>query len=128
LDSKENNIFYVGIREPIESRRFLLECSKEVIKSLQKYERFRNIRAEKIKHIMELKNLMLDINKQNQELKDKLPKTRLTGSFEKKKSSKKIEKSKITLKKRNTELDKLENELNAIEEKLSSLVNSTKSK
>ena len=119
---KEEDVFYVGVREPVESRRILLECSKDVITSLRRYERFKNIRAEKIERIIELKNIMLELNKLNLELKDRLPRTWLKASSKEEKKSKIEEKSRITYTKKDSELDKLERELSIVEEKLSSLI------
>ncbi len=53
-----DNIFYVGIKNPIDVRKNLLESSKYIIKNLQRHERFKAIRGEKIGQIMKLKEIM----------------------------------------------------------------------
>jgi len=124
--SEKEKMFYVGIKEPIDLRRNLLEYSKMVVKSLQKYEKFKDLRREKIEHILKLKSAIREIKKLNNDLLLKLPETKI--KFERKerkkipKGKKEIEEelSKKEIIKMN-ELEKLEAELSSIEAKLNTL-------
>lgn len=69
----KEDFFYVGIKEPVELRRSLLESSKLVIQNLQKYEKIRGIREEKLKQTEELKNLLAEIKRLNNKLKAAFP-------------------------------------------------------
>ena len=107
----KENTFHVGIKDPIELRKNLLESSRDIIKSLQKHERFKAIREEKIEQIIKLKNVMGDIEKLNKRFKAELPKIELRAKKEE--ISKKYKKTKPF---RNiSEVEKLEKELDFIE-------------
>ena len=111
-----DDIFYVGIKEPIEVRRLLLECSKQILQSLQDYENLSEIREEKIKKMIQLRNIIKEIYSLNSELNRALPKAQLRASQEEKPE---LEKTPIVDRKK--ELDSFEEELKKIEEKLNSL-------
>ena len=51
---KSENVFYIGIREPAEMRRNLLESARESIRFLQRYEKLKAIREEKFQTILQL--------------------------------------------------------------------------
>jgi len=146
MQSKDKkNVFYVGIKDPIEIRRSLLESSKEIVQLMQDFERFKDIREQKFLLKEELKKDIAAIQKMMKALKKAVPKTelrvRLMHEHEEyeeellkpKKKSKKSKKSKtskksstkkakpVEKKKPVTELDKLEDELRKIEEKLGNL-------
>ena len=110
----DENVFYVGIKEPIQLRRLLLECSKEILQSLQDYEKIQAIREEKIQNIMQLKTLIKEIYNLNSQLGRILPKAQLRASEE----PKQIIPSEH---RRRQELDTFQNQLDAIEQKLDSL-------
>ena len=57
----ENNQFYVNVSDPVQLRRLLLESSKQILQSLQDYERIQSIREEKIKYIMRLRHTIKEI-------------------------------------------------------------------
>jgi len=113
-------IFYVGLKDPTEVRRNLLESSKEIVVFLKTYENFKRIRILKVQEINKLKLLIQEASRLINKLRRDLPKTRLR------------EKSEATVKKGGTrrvsipprtktgmgEVEKLESELAAIEEKL----------
>lgn len=112
----KEDIFYVGIKNPLELRKNLLENSKNIIKNLQRHEHFKAIREEKIEQIMKLKSVMNDIKKLNIRLKAELPKTELRAKREKPAPSKKTTSLRKTPKK--SEIERLEKELDFIESKL----------
>lgn len=114
----KENIFHVGIKDPIELRKNLLESSRDIIKSLQKHERFKAIRERKIEQIIKLKNVMSDIEKLNKRLKAELPKIELRAK-EKEEIPKKYKKIKPSG--NISEVEKLEKELDFIESKLNEL-------
>ena len=120
---KEEKIFYVGIKEPFELRKNLLESSKMIIKSLQKYQKFKDIKLRKSEYLSELKDIIKEIKKLNLLLNSKLPETDIKLSRTVLPNGKKEPEETMTkadIKKKN-ELEKLESELSSIESKLDSL-------
>ena len=140
---EDDEVFYIGIKDPIEIRRSLLESSKETVQYLQRFERFKQVRAEKTNEIKKLKEMMHDIHVLVKKLKSALPKTKLRAKLHrheeeveavavknvvkktaKKKKAKKVEEviEEEEPKKPATELEKLEEELGEIEGRLTKLV------
>ena len=119
--SKEN--FFVGIRNPVNVRRLLLNSSKDVLDSLKDYEDFENLKAEKEKYVVELKRVMDEMLVLNRKLKKHLPKTPLHAppKYEKiaRKRSKKAPKTKMS--KVASKMDLLESELEKVESRLKAL-------
>ena len=120
--------YFVGIREPVQVRRSLLECTKEVIHHLQKYEQVKQPRVEKLKRILELKHIFEDIDKLNADLKAEFPKADLKFSpaekipiKEKKEFDDRNPKPVKVGRREANELEKLEAELNMIENRLNKL-------
>src|SRR3989344_960622 len=120
---EESNIFFVGVREPEEVKKNLLESLKE-------------IREEKARNISKLRDDIKELAGVASRLKAALPETKLriaVESFKKPKkkrhAGKKAEAQKTEVKKEAidkarrpvSELEKLEAELRAIERKLSAL-------
>ena len=144
MAEKEENVFFVGIREPNQVRRAILESSKDSLHALQQYERFKAVRIEKTKEILRLKRILKETDNLMVKLKAKLPKTSIRVKAEKasresqqiipievfetkklhRKNDKKSVKNKEVSKpvfikpRRLTEVEKLESELNDIEKKL----------
>lgn len=119
--AEKEKAFYVGIKDPVDLRRNLLEYSRMVVKSLQKYEKFKDARIRKIENIMSLKNIIKDIKKLNNDLVSKLPETK--AKTERRiipKGRKEEEVSREDVIKMD-ELEKLETELSSIEAKLNTL-------
>ena len=129
---KEEQMFYVGIKEPVELRKAILESIKGVLQSLKKYEELRPIREEKIRLVLQLKGEIREINNLVTKLKTELPKTEVgilqkeapeampkAESESKKKAVKTIKPA--PKKEIPTELEKLEAELSSIESKLSAI-------
>ena len=148
---KKPEVFYVGIKDPIELRRSLLESSKEIVQIMQDFERFKEMRQQKLQLKEQLKKNVTDLFSLVRDLKKALPKTELrikldrehhfakpegeseevmpnkkgkqkkTKAFAKKIA--KMEPKEEAVKSRKTlgELDKLEEELKRIEDKLGTL-------
>jgi len=144
--AESKNVFYVGIKEPIEVRKYVLETSKDIVQYLQRVEKFKSVRLEKTENLNKLKETMNELTRLVIKLKSSLPKTSLRTRLhkheeeimkeslakvlsEKEEPQKKfkIEEKKQTIKeapeirKPKTELEKLEAELNEIESKLTKL-------
>ena len=113
--------FFVGIYEPIDVRRNLLESSKELIKCLQTYERLEKIRNEKLKYYKEMKRVSAELDLLVNKLKQKLPNTGIRKMH-------KTEHKKIVVeelikpdKKFKSDMQKLQEQLEEIENQLKSL-------
>lgn len=127
---QQPGLFFVRVKDPVEVRRNILETLKEIVEVLHRFEKFRQLRHEKIEKISHLRVLLRQSNKMLGELRGKLPQTNLRAavsreapahkSHHKRKKSKSTE-EKAPQKKEMTEVEKLEAELSAIESKLKSL-------
>jgi hypothetical protein len=102
---------FVGIHEPVDVRRNLLESSKEVVESLQKYEKLNIIRLKKLKYFDDMKKVMEEINFLIVKLKEKMPKNKLRKNVEVAKSNSSIP--------RTNEMSKIETELKSLEREFS---------
>ena len=69
--------FFVGIYEPKDVRRNILECSKEVVDSLQIYESLTKIRSNKLKCYKEIRVLVDELHLLVSRLEKGLPKSHL---------------------------------------------------
>ncbi len=124
-----NELFFVQVREPTEIRRNIFETLKEIVEVLQRFEKFKQIRHEKLEKINHLRVLLRQTNKMLGELRSKLPQTNLRATVAREmpvhKHHKKKKKAKAAEekapKREVTEVEKLEAELSAIEAKLKSL-------
>ena len=117
--------FYVGLKEPRELRRQLLESSKGLIQLLQKYEHFKSASAEKEAQTERLKKILTDISMLVNRLKAALPKGipslgRIPGQVKTPKTRGKAANTTDVPKDRK-EISKLEEELREIESKLDKL-------
>lgn len=70
-----NELFFVGIKDPIEVRKELLTSSKQVIDSLKRYERYKNINDEKRSTILQLKRVFDELLILNKKMRGKFPST-----------------------------------------------------
>ncbi len=125
--AEENKTFYVGVNDPGELRKELLECSKEIITVLRTYDNISSVRKEKIERIIELGQVFGELKKLNFILKDKLPSNKIRAMPQKVKrviktkiaKTKALEKIPIkAVSKQTPEIRELENELMEIEERL----------
>lgn len=133
---EKKDVLYVGIKSPVELRRMILETTKDVVEMLQKYEKFRAVREEKIKTVNLLRDQIKEITRLVAKLKSDLPKVDIriklhkeqemveqekkaskTAGKPKKKKAEKKEKPAPKVKEL-SDLEKLEAELTSIEQKL----------
>lgn len=137
----KEEVFYVGIKEPIELKDSLLESAKDLMQYLERFDELKKIREEKKVQMDHLRNIINDITKDTNKLKRYLPKTKLRIHIheeEKPKKAKKTAVKKTVPKKKiapaprkeakpeehevsDEELAKLEEELSAIEGRLTKL-------
>ena len=136
---EKEEVFYVGVKDPIEIRRSLLESSKEIVQYLQRAERFKATRTEKAEQIAKLKQTMREITSLTRKLKTALPKTQIRArlhkheeevlkeeliekNIEAAKEKDKVEEEEIKEKPAGmSELEKLETELGEIESRLTKM-------
>ncbi|MBI2545620.1 hypothetical protein HYV81_00380 [Candidatus Woesearchaeota archaeon] len=117
----EDYSLFVGIPEPVQARKSTLECAKEIIRQLQRYEELKPIREEKVKLTLELRHIFEEIDKLNTDLKAQFPKAglklpeRIPIQETKKQAKNKISKKELN------EIEKLEQELSFIEGRLNKL-------
>ena len=126
---QDNEVFFVQVRDPAEVRRDILESLKDILELLQRFEKFKQKRHEKLQRILHLRKLVKDAHKLMGNMKLRLPQTNLRGVAPSeapkpvKKAAKKKEAKEVPKKeprKEKTELERLEEELSAIESKLKS--------
>jgi hypothetical protein len=123
----KDDIFYVGIEEPTELRRKILMGSKTLIDSLRRYEAYRELRAEKLAHIVQLKRLMDEIMILNKKLRSLMPGVQIPqaapeeaeASAPEPRAARKQKHAPVLSHK--SKLDLLQDQLSQIEKKLSSL-------
>ena len=133
MEKESEDILFVEIRGPSEVRRNILESLKNIVETLQRFEKFKHLRKEKIHSINKLSNDLKRMNKMLSDLKNAVPETKLR-EIKIKSVLKEEEKEKPKKKKHGkrhkeaeerqkplTEVDRLESELGAIEEKLRGL-------
>lgn len=138
--------FYVQVNHPLDIKRSLLESSREVLRAMQRFEKYKKIEAEKEKKMSELKRIGKTITASLNKINKELPKYKVRAQAKKKytctvcgmefKSSKelashkkiahkpvKMAKTKVVKEKvpELNELEKLEAELSDIESKLRTL-------
>lgn len=104
MDEKD---FFVGIYEPTDVRRNILESSKEIVESLQSNSKLTKIRNEKILLYDEMRKIMGDLDLLISKLNHKLPRTHLR---------KETSEGKI-----HPEMTKLEKELRSLETEFSKI-------
>ena len=74
---KEEEVFYVGLDDPRMLRRTILEATRDGIQSLQQFESFKAVRAEKHEMLLHLKADIQDLRVLIKKLRKTLPKTKL---------------------------------------------------
>jgi len=133
---QKEEALHVGIRNPKEVRRGMLEASKNMVQVLQGHERIKRKKHERDAAVSELREVVKEVVSLNNKLKMKFPKSKLATIPESLKAGRKLEKPKIEkpkdeikkiekpIKKKpvpHTELSRLESDLEHIESKLKSL-------
>ena len=107
--------YFVGIYDPVDVRRNILESSKDIIESMQTVEILNKLRKEKMLLFQEMKTIMKELDLLVTRLKSKVPKSYLR--------TKKTDKRQIIVHqgKLPPEMKKLEEQLKKIEEELTSM-------
>jgi len=123
---EEGEVYYIGIKEPVEVRRELLLSSRGIIKTLKRYETFKQIREERLNNVYELKRVMEELALLNRKLKRKLPASKIRNiEFAQDKKAEQKEPAPVRIKEyaqqEKTRLELLESELDKIEERLHEL-------
>ena|SRR3989339_417475 len=124
MKKKGENLFYVGIENPNEIRKALLESVKSIIQSLKGYEAVRSVRNEKKEAMLKLKEHTAEISRLIMHLKAEFPKPEFGELPAVKKPAVAAEKPAIVMEsaaRRSSEMDRLERELTDIEKKLQNL-------
>ena len=134
MKDQNEELFFVQVKDPNQVRKYILETLREIVEILKSFEKFKQIRHEKLEQINRLRTLLKHTNKVMGNLKLKLPQTNLRAIVVKEQKHPKMhhkkgkkdknaqdKATKAPPKKELTEVDKLEAELSAIEEKLRGL-------
>jgi hypothetical protein len=108
---------FVGIYEPVDVRRNLLEASREVVGSLQSYEKLGVLRANKLRNFEEMRKIMQELDLLVTKLKTKLPKSQLRKAL----GNVKPQKTRERLLPKNVDMQKLESEIRNIEREFSKI-------
>lgn len=132
MNNEPSSDVYVAIREPLDVRKRLLESSRDIITSLQKFKRLEELRAERHSEIAVLRSDVRELNRLLSNLRTHMPKTKLKSEAMKEILKAKrpavkeepvvsqTEKQKV-VPKHLSEVEKLEKELDEIESKLNGL-------
>ena len=103
----EEKDFFVGIYEPTDVRRSVLESSKEIVESLQSGANLKKIRRDKLLLYDEMRKIMGEINMLINKLNNKLPKSHLRKETIKKEVHPEIKKLEKQLRNIETEFNKI---------------------
>lgn len=126
-DQQQQDLFFVQVTNKAEIRRSILESLRDILHTLEKFNKFKHLREKKLKKIEELRTLVRETNKATLDLKNLLPDAHVKIPSAKKKREKKAPSklasgaSQEPQQKKKSELDSLEHELAAIEKKLEKL-------
>jgi hypothetical protein len=71
----EDTNLFVRFEDPVALRKSLLEASRNVLVSLQNFERFKSFRTEKSKLMKELNDQITEVNSLFNQLKKEMPKS-----------------------------------------------------
>ena len=105
--------FFVGIYNPRDVKRSVLESSKQILDSMQSNPNLKKIRAEKIKYYEKMTKVMYELDLLISRLQKRFPKSKLRKSYPKKAQTGS-----------QPEMTKLEEQLNKVEKEFSSLTKS----
>ncbi len=72
--------YFVGIYDPLDVRRNILESSKHIIKSLECHDTLDKLRNEKVKTLREMRKIMSELELLSSKLKQGMPKTTIRKS------------------------------------------------
>lgn len=114
----EEDVFYVGVKDPAGLRKDCLLGSKALLDILKRFENSKDLRSQKLTYITELKRVFDEILVLNRKLRTKLPKVADEPVIEQKEKVSRAVKAKPISR---THMDILEDELAKIEERLEAL-------
>jgi len=133
---QKQDIFYIGINNPVKLRRNVLECSKLMIRSLQVYEKVNKLREKRVDKTEKFKSTIRELSRMCNSLKRELPSNKILEMHEQqrkailgKSQAHNFQTTPIApaptirqeAKKEMTNIDKLERDLHEIEQKLKAL-------
>lgn len=121
--------YFIGLSDPVELRKHILEPTREVIQFLQSYEQFKKTKQEKTQAILQLKDDLKQIKVGVNTLRRLLPKSKIKAEKAYRKVKEEIKKEqkipeRVEVRKPiavPTELASLEKELSEIEKKLGTI-------
>lgn len=116
--AEKEDPLYVGISNPSNIRRNVLESSKDLLGVLKQMEKIKEIRAEKRKNIDALQTAIREIKSLLLKVKKRLPSVSNKVQMPEAPVKLAVPTPKPTKKKEKTEIEKLESELAYIESKL----------
>ena len=133
MEKEDKDILFVKVNDSSEVRRDMLESIREILGILQRFEKFKESRKEKIHYISKLGKIVKSINKAMTNLKKSLPETKITAM--KVSKSRTIKRETPVVRKKDagvmerrhverrhtSELERLETELSDIEGKIADL-------
>lgn len=117
---KKEEEYFVGIYDPLDVRRNVLESSKEIIKSLQAFDNIEKIREEKLKMYKEMRRIMAELDLIVSKLKSRLPKSYIRKPTSALALKKPASAPVGVAQKFSSELERLEQALRSVERELSS--------
>ncbi|MFH1682259.1 MAG: hypothetical protein ABIA37_00530 [Candidatus Woesearchaeota archaeon] len=122
---KEEKTYFIGIDDPAELRKLILEPTREVVQFLQSYEQFKKTKEEKTQSIKQLKEDLSQIKSEMAKLKRLLPAIKIEKPARKEKIREEVVQE-VTVRtkpapKPSGELEELEKELSEIEQRLGTL-------
>jgi len=118
---EQEEVFYVGLRNPKDVRRYVLESTRDLVLLLRSFESLKHIRMQKVELQQNVQKEIAAIKKLVLQLKRNLPQTRLREEVEKPKKKEKQATSHVLKKHYASDVERLEAELTAIEEKLQTI-------
>ncbi len=110
--ASSEEIFFMNITDPKDVRKTLLETSQQIVEGMKSYEKYKKIKATKLKNIETLKSITTQIRENVGKLRACLPTVK--GLPEKIKEEKLPHVTQIELEQLNTEIAKLEEELKLV--------------
>ena len=125
-EGKDKEQFFVGIHETRDLRRNILESSREMVHTLQSYEKVQEIREEKLRRIKQFKTVIEELKLLISKLNEAMPKVQVRQPEPTRISSskKRYREKRVTPKRKEKEeldLKRLEEELSSIEGRLSQI-------
>lgn len=114
-------LYFMRVDEPIELRKNVLETTRILIHTLQRYEQLKHTRQQKTMELQRLRGLMKEITQLCAELKHVLPSVDIKIPREPEEKKGKQKGKPVPAQKKDDELRSLEKELRLVEEKLARL-------